>query len=213
MIKLNWIVILTILVLSVLLYINNSEHFAGALTTQNAEAVANISSMVNSGNLTATNITASNSLVVPGNNKITLSSADGNKILIDAISGKLPFFINNGIDMGCYDSWRIFNNGDARFNNITSPTIDAINARISALESKTQNITRDSGGNLLVGGKIRANEGIYIPYLKTLQFGRSGDDWTTTFGTREGRVDLDVWRTPADGTITVANKAAYITRW
>jgi hypothetical protein len=116
MIKLNLIVIIVIIALLVLLYMNNSEHFSGALTVQNAEAVANISSMVNSGNLTASNITASNSLVVPGNNKITLSAADGNKILIDATTGKLPFFINNGIDIGCYDSWRISNNGDARFN-------------------------------------------------------------------------------------------------
>ncbi len=119
MIKLNWVVILVIIALLILLYINNSEHFAGALTIQNTEAVANISSIVNSGNLTATNITASNSLVVPGNNKITLSAADGNKMTIDATSGKLPFFINNGIDMGCYDSWRISNNGDARFNGKT----------------------------------------------------------------------------------------------
>ena len=119
MIKLNWIIILVVIVLLVFLYINNSEHFAGSLTTQNAEAVANISSMINSGNLTATNITASNTLTIPGNNKITLNAADGNKLLIDATSGKNPFFINNGIDMGCYDSWRISNNGDARFNGNT----------------------------------------------------------------------------------------------
>ena len=66
MIKLNWMIILGIVLLLVFLYINNSEHFAGALTVQNAEAVANISSMVNSGNLRVSNLEVTNNTT--GNN-------------------------------------------------------------------------------------------------------------------------------------------------
>ena len=65
MIKLNWIIILAILVLSVFLYINNSEHF-GAIDTINPEAVRNISSVYNTDNLTATNITSSGKLQSDG---------------------------------------------------------------------------------------------------------------------------------------------------
>ena len=63
----NYLIILMIIILLLFLYINNSEHFAGALTTQNAEAVANISSMVNSGNLKVTNLEVTNNLSVNKN--------------------------------------------------------------------------------------------------------------------------------------------------
>ena len=186
MIKLNWIIILAIIILLVFLYVNNSEHF-GATDTINPEAVRNISSVYNTdnltatnitasnnltstnnltsnnlkaNNLTATNITASNTLTIPGNNKITLSAADGNKLLIDATTGKNPFFINNGIDMGCYDSWRIFNNGDARFN-----------------------------GNLLVGNKLKIGSWYLEERNGLLFIGKDGANYPS-LRLRSGK-DLD----------------------
>ena len=66
MIKVNFILLFLIIILLVILYINNSEHFAGDLTVQNAEAVANISSMVNSGNMKVTNLEVTNNTT--GNN-------------------------------------------------------------------------------------------------------------------------------------------------
>ena len=57
-------IILTIFVLLVFLYLNNSEHF-GATDTINPEAVRNISSVYNTDNLTATNIIASKTLTSP----------------------------------------------------------------------------------------------------------------------------------------------------
>ncbi len=58
---------LILFLLLVLLYLNNKEYFAGALTKENAEAVANISSMVNSGNLRVSNINATDNLKVDNN--------------------------------------------------------------------------------------------------------------------------------------------------
>ena len=66
MLKINLFIILTIIVLFVLLYINNSEHF-GATDTLNPEAVRNISSVYNTDNLTATNIRATQKLNISDN--------------------------------------------------------------------------------------------------------------------------------------------------
>ena len=93
MIKLNLIIILAIIVLLVFLYMNNSEHF-GAIDTINPEAVKNISSVYNTDNLTATNITASNSLNVPVILNVKKINLDGIILEKDskgrlAIGGKL----------------------------------------------------------------------------------------------------------------------------
>ena len=76
MIKLNWILILAIIILLVLLYLNNKEHFGGSIASQtlNTEAVQNISSLYNTNDLSATNLKASNTLKV-GNNTIIKDGA------------------------------------------------------------------------------------------------------------------------------------------
>ncbi len=92
----NYLIILIIVILLVVLYINNNEHFAGALTQANAEAVANISSMVNSGNMTVSNFTATEKLNL--NTKFSLSGDNDNYFRIKNKDGREVFAIGQGND-------------------------------------------------------------------------------------------------------------------
>ena len=152
----NWniLIVVFVLVLIFAYFCNNYEGFAGTVDVKNAEALALVSSVYNKDNMTVTNLTATSTITLPGTNKITLNAADGNKITVDAPAGKAPFYINNGIDMGCWNNWTIMNDGRAKFGNlnvtgglnvtgattmagITSPTIDWLHNRIAALENDT----------------------------------------------------------------------------
>ena len=146
----NWNIIIAVLVfVLVISYFGNCyEGFAGTVDAKNAEALGMVSSVYNKDNMSVTNLTATSTITIPGNNKITLNAADGNKILVDAPAGKAPFYINNGINMGCWNTWNINNDGNARFADLTastvnatgtinSPTINKINERIAALEANT----------------------------------------------------------------------------
>ncbi len=79
---------MAIIVLTVLLYINNSEHF-GAIDTLNPEAVQNISSLYNTNDLSATKIRATSELQI-GNNTILKEGAS----IPDGTTG-LDFYMLN----------------------------------------------------------------------------------------------------------------------
>ena len=110
----NWNIIIAVLVIVLIFaYLcNNNEGFAGTVDAKNAEALGMVSSVYNKDNMSVTNLTATSTITIPGNNKITLNAADGNKILVDAPAGKAPFYINNGINMGCWNTWNINNDGN-----------------------------------------------------------------------------------------------------
>ena len=124
MYKLNLIIILVITVFLVLLYLNNSEHFSGTLNT---EAVTNISSLYNAGNLTASTMNATDNLnakKINVNNGLVEMGSDQDKLLIrskrDNNDNSFWFFNKDG-KFGRYnpttqkDTWAIIDNGSANF--------------------------------------------------------------------------------------------------
>ncbi len=88
--------ILIIIILFALLYLNNKEHFGATTDTLNFEAVRNLSSLYNTNNLSATNITASNKLNL--NTKFSLSGDSDNYFRIRNKDGKQVLAIGEGDD-------------------------------------------------------------------------------------------------------------------
>jgi hypothetical protein len=150
MFKLNWIIVLIIIVLLVLLYLNNREYFAGALTRENAEAVANVASMVNSGNLVANNITASNNFTA---NNGSLVTGDHDKLRIYTkkdLNDKGFLWFNKDGDLGYVpdgsnSSWGLNRKGELLANNITANNGSLVTGDNDKLRIYTKKDGNDKG--------------------------------------------------------------------
>ncbi len=148
MYKLNLALILVITILLVLLYLNNSEHFGGSVANlTNEEALRNIASLYNSGNLTASNVNATDNLnakKINVNNGLVEMGGDQDRLLIrpktDNNDNSFWFFNKQGyfgryLDTTKKDAWNISDIGSANF----------------TTEVKTGKLT--ASGDVEIGGK------------------------------------------------------------
>jgi hypothetical protein len=166
--NLNIIIVLLIIVLIIAYFCNNYEGFA----TNNDEAIATVASVYNKDNMTVTNLSATNNLSTNNlnvggacklSNMTWHSSADGQVRFLYYNNDRTVFRAPKGHE------WRATNDavittlneqGDLNVTGvITSPTINAINEKNAALESRIstlENNTRVAARRMY---SRRANDG------------------------------------------------------
>jgi hypothetical protein len=163
MIKLNWMIILGIVILLVLLYINNKEHFAGTISPANLEAISNISTMANSGNLRLTNITATNTLNSPSTtspniNTNTIALGDARIQKGEKSPDTIDFMLGDGTGWGInfkkYNGTQVARINDQGNLNLTGDANISGKANITGDTNITGKLKLNKNGMVFLFGEI-----------------------------------------------------------
>ncbi len=163
MIKLNLIIILAIVLLLVFLYINNSEHFAGTISPANLEAISNISTMANSGNLRLSNITATNSFTSPSTtspniNTNTIALGDARIQKGEKSPDTIDFMLGDGTGWGInfkkYNGTQVARINDQGNLNLTGDANISGKANITGDTNITGKLKLNNKGMVLLYGQI-----------------------------------------------------------
>lgn len=141
------VLLIAIIVVVVIVFFNNIkkeniENFAGSLSEISNEAIQNVASLYNTGNMKVTNLTATTSITSPSIN----SSGTMNATTSISTNGTLN--VKGAANSTVGDGWTTFNDPSGK-NYIRGPTqIDGTTALNGPVSMSTGQITIDANGNI-----------------------------------------------------------------